>query len=136
MTTPIPAPAADVSPAGAGAAGVPTHPCTLVTVVAEPAVEHRLTADLLALGATGYTVVEARGRGARGHAREFPGDNVRVEVVVPTPVAARVLAHLAAHYFADYAVIAYATDVAVVRSDKYDAAHAAPAGPGGRDAVR
>lgn len=101
-------------------------PYTLVTIVAEPAVEPRLTGDLLALGATGYTVVEARGRGTHGHAREFPGENVRIEVIVPAPVAARVLSHLAAHYFRDYAVIAYATDVMVVRSEKYEAAHGIP----------
>jgi nitrogen regulatory protein PII len=102
----------------------------LVTVVAESAIERRVAADLLALGATGVTVTDARGEGTRRLGRsEFPGANVRVEAVVPPPVAARIVEHLAERYFADYALIAYVSDVTVVRSAKYDAA--GRAGPDG-----
>ncbi len=107
---------------------MPTHPMKLVTVIAEPAVEHRLTGELLALGATGFTVVEGRGEGSRHrHAAEFPGAVVRVEAVVPPAVADAVLARLAEHWFEDYSVIAYVSDVAVVRTRKYEAAARPPA---------
>ena len=101
---------------------MPAHPMKLVTVVAEPAIEHRLTDELLALGATGFTVVEGRGEGTRHlRAGELPGANVRIETVVPPAVADRILARLAERWFADYSMAAYVSDVMVVRSAKYDA---------------
>ena len=97
-----------------------THPMKLVTIIAEPVLEPRLAHDLKALGATGFSVVDGRGEGSRGlHATTIPGDNVRLETIVPAAVADRIVAHLTQHYFTDYAVVAYTTDVAVVRSEKY-----------------
>jgi len=97
-----------------------THPLKLVTVIAEPVLEGRLTSELRQLGATGWTVVEGRGEGSRGiHAAEIPGVNIRVETIVAADVAERIVQHLATHYFAEYEVIAYMSDVAVVRGDKY-----------------
>jgi nitrogen regulatory protein P-II 2 len=99
-----------------------THPMKLVTIVAEPVLETRLTEELTALGATGFSVVDGRGRGSAGrHAEEIPGTNVRIEALVGRTAADRIVAHLARTYFADYGVIAYVSDVHVVRSAKYDA---------------
>ena len=53
------------------------------------------------------------------HAAEIPGINVRIETIVPPEVGDRIVAHIAETYFADYEVIAYLSDVAVVRGDKY-----------------
>ena len=101
-----------------------THPFKLVTIIAEPVLEPRLAHDLTQLGATGFSVVEGHGKGSRGlHATTIPGDNVRLETIVPPAVADKIVAHLAQHYFTDYAVVAYTTDIAVVRGDKYLAAH-------------
>jgi nitrogen regulatory protein P-II 2 len=92
----------------------------LVTIVAEPVLEPRLVPELHALGATGHTVTESRGEGSRAmRASEIPGDGRRIEVVVTDAVADRILAHLAEHYFPRYAVIAYLTDVEVLRGEKY-----------------
>jgi nitrogen regulatory protein P-II 2 len=100
-----------------------THPLKLVTIIAEPVLESRLTQELRALGATGFTVVEGRGEGARGwHPTEIPGVNIRVETIVSIAVADRIVEHLAAHYFETYSVIAYVSEVAVVRGDKYRSA--------------
>ena len=97
-----------------------THPFKLVTIIAEPVLELRLTQELRQLGATGFTVVEGRGEGSRGlHAAEVPGTDVRIETIVPPEVAERIVAHLVAHYFGNYEVIAYLSDVSVVRGDKY-----------------
>ena len=102
---------------------MPLHPMKLITVIAESTIEHRITEDLLALGAAGFSVVEGRGEGTRHlHAGELPGANVRIETVTPAHVADRILGHLAERYFHDYSIIAYVTDVAVLRSDKYVAA--------------
>lgn len=97
-----------------------TYPMKLVTIIAEAVIEHRLTADLRDLGAAGFTVVDGRGEGTRRRrASELPGANVRVEAVVSSDAGDRILAHLARHYFADYSLVAYVADVAVVRSEKY-----------------
>jgi len=97
-----------------------THPFKLVTIIAEPVLEQRITQELRQLGATGFTVVEGRGEGSRGlHAAEVPGSDVRIETIVPPEVADRIVTHLARHYFGNYEVIAYLSDVAVVRGEKY-----------------
>lgn len=97
-----------------------TVPLTLVTIVAEPVLEERLTKELRTLGARGFTVTDARGEGSRGiRASELPGQGIRVEAIVSAPVADRILAHVAEHYFPRYAVIAFLSTVDVVRGDKY-----------------
>lgn len=99
---------------------MPTHPLKLVTIIAEPVLEPRLTQELRALGATGFTVVDGRGEGSRAlHAGEIPGLNVRIDSIVAPDVAERIMTHIATHYFSAYAVIAYVSDVSVVRGDKY-----------------
>lgn len=99
---------------------MPTTAMKLVTIVAEPVLEHRLIADLKRLGATGWTILEGRGEGSRGRrASEVPGANVRIETVVTAAVADRIVAHVASQYFPNYAVIAFVSDVAVVRGEKY-----------------
>ncbi len=97
-----------------------TYPLKLVTIIAEPVLETRLTSELRKLGATGWTIVDGRGEGSRGiHAAEIPGVNIRIETIVSPDVASRIVSHMATHYFTDYEVIAYVSDVAVVRSEKY-----------------
>jgi hypothetical protein len=92
----------------------------LVTIVAEPVLEPRLVRDLKALGASGWTLTESRGEGSRGmRASDVPGDGIRLEVVTSPPVADRIVAHIAQHYFPNYAVIAWVAAVEVVRGEKY-----------------
>jgi nitrogen regulatory protein P-II 2 len=100
-----------------------TYPFKLVTIIAEPVLEPRITQELRKLGASGFTVVEGRGEGSRAlHAAEIPGINVRIETIVPLEVAERIVQHVAKSYFNDYEVIAYLSDVQVVRGEKYSPA--------------
>jgi nitrogen regulatory protein PII len=97
-----------------------TVPLKLVTIVAEPVLEERIVEALHRLGARGHTVTTAHGAGSRGmRASDPPGESVRIEVVVGDAVAARILDHVATEYFPHYAVIAFVTDVQVVRGEKY-----------------
>jgi len=97
-----------------------TEPSKLVTIVAETVVVEQLLASLRRIGASGFTVTDARGEGSRGRrVGEVPGDNQRIETLVSEEVATPILDLLAAQYFANYAVVAWTTDVHVVRGDKY-----------------
>jgi hypothetical protein len=95
-------------------------PLKLLVVVAEEAVAPKIVEDIKRLGASGYTMVDAHGEGSRGKRMGRVGEtNARIESVVSAEVAERILARLAEQYFPRYAVIAWTSDVAVVRGDKY-----------------
>jgi nitrogen regulatory protein PII len=96
------------------------HELYVVTLIAEPVLEDHITRDLLAHGATGFTVIEARGKGTRGiRTGDIPGQNVRIETVVTKRVAERILERVQDKWFESYAVIAWAHATKVVRGDKY-----------------
>lgn len=93
---------------------------SLVTIVAEAVLEESLIATVTELGASGYTLSDARGQGSRGRRLgEIPGDNIRLEVLVRTPSAEALLDRLAERFFEHYAVVAWITDVRVRRGEKY-----------------
>jgi nitrogen regulatory protein P-II 2 len=97
-----------------------TVPLKLVTIIAEAVLEDRLLRELRELGARGYSVGAVEGQGSRGvRAVDFEGKNSRIEVIASEEVTDRILEHVAQTYFQHYAVIAYVSDVAVVRGDKY-----------------
>jgi nitrogen regulatory protein PII len=92
----------------------------LVTIIAEPVLEERITRELAQFGARGFSVTEGRGAGSRGiRASDFGGAHVRIETVVSKPSAKAIMEHVASHYFAHYAVIAWVGEVQVVRGEKY-----------------
>ena len=94
---------------------------TLLTIVTEAALENELTGALPRLGASGYTIVNARGRGSRGvrDAGWTSDSNIRVEVICDPTTAARIAAYLREHYYRDYAMVLYLSDVAVLRPEKF-----------------
>jgi len=97
-----------------------TVPLKLLTIVAEPILETRLTADLKEMGASGFTVTDSRGEGSRGiRTGDVPGSGIRIETVVSEEVSSRILDFIARHYFQSYAVIAFVSTVDVVRGEKY-----------------
>jgi nitrogen regulatory protein P-II 2 len=92
----------------------------LVTIVAERVLRNRLVDEIGALGARGFTIAEVTGEGSRGvRASEWEGSNVRIETIVPTDVADRIVERVSSLYFDYHAVIIYVQDVDVVRGDKY-----------------
>jgi len=97
------------------------HLRKLVTIVTEAAIEKLLVADLEKLGAHGYTITEARGKGSRG-ARSSAWDassNIRVEIVCDEPTSRIIVQHLQEHYYANFAMILFTADVTVVRPAKF-----------------
>ena len=97
-----------------------TVPVVCLTIVAEAVVEARLLRDLEAAGVRGWTLTSGRGRGAsQVDASDWEGANVRIETLLSSAVADRVLAVLAEHYFPRYAVVAWLTPAQVVRGDRF-----------------
>jgi nitrogen regulatory protein PII len=94
---------------------------TLVTIVTEAVLERQLGEDLKRLGVHGFTVVDARGegsRGIRGADWEY-SRNIRVETICERQVADSIMKHLSATYYANYAMIAYVSEVEVMRPEKF-----------------
>jgi nitrogen regulatory protein PII len=94
----------------------------LLTVVTEAALESQLTRDLERMGARGYTISNARGKGDRG-VREAGWEvdsNIRIDVVCDEATARRIAAHLQERYYDNYAMILLLSDVEVMRSEKFD----------------
>ena len=92
----------------------------LVTIVTERILEDRLIRKLEELGAKGYTLTQATGKGSRGvRASEWEGPDSRIETLVSTDVAEAIVAHVAESFFEHYAVILYVQDAEVVRGEKY-----------------
>lgn len=98
------------------------HTTTLkiVTIVTERILEDRLLRTLDELGAKGYTLTQATGKGSRGvRASEWEGPDTRIETLVSPEVAEAIVEHVAKHYFEHYAVIVYVQNAEVVRGEKY-----------------
>ena len=93
----------------------------LLTVITESALENVLTKDLERLGALGYTITDARGKGHRGVRDAVWGDssNIRIEIVCDAKTAEAIAAHLQAHYYENYGMILFVTDVSVLRPEKF-----------------
>lgn len=105
-----------------------THDLSLITIVAEPVLEDRITGEVMEMGATGFTVTEIRGRGSRGiRTGDIPGQGIRIETLVGTGVADAILTRAAEAWFPHYAVVVWETPVRVVRGDKYVAGEEAGA---------
>lgn len=97
-----------------------TTPLKLVTIVTERILEDRMLRSLSSLGAKGYTLTQATGKGSRGvRASEWEGPDTKIETLVGPDVADAIVSHVAAMYFEHYAVIVYVVDAQVVRGEKY-----------------
>ncbi len=96
---------------------------TLLTVICEAALEKKLVADLEQLGAPGWTLSDARGRGSHGLRRAAwdTEGNIRAEILCERALAERIAGHLQARYYANFAMICYLAEVEVLRPEKFQA---------------
>jgi len=98
-----------------------THPMKLVTVVCEAYAKDAVKKLLREAGAHGYTLFEVEGEGSRG---ERPGDirefaNIQVEVILQPDAAQTLLDRLHTELFPRYGMIAFESDVRVLRPAKF-----------------
>jgi nitrogen regulatory protein PII len=98
-----------------------TYPMKMVTIICEALVREPLTQLLDEVGAQGYTLFSVEGSGARGlrtgDIQEF--GNIQVEVVVTPKVAEILLERLQEEFFRQVAMIAYESEVRVLRPGKF-----------------
>ena len=95
-------------------------PLTLVSIVTEGLLKEKIIAILRKNGATGFTITRAEGEGSRGvRARDFEGPNLKFECIVSPEAAEVILDEVGDTYFENYAVIAWLTDVSVLRGNKF-----------------
>lgn len=97
------------------------HPMKLVTIVCESYARDAVTKLLREVGAHGYTLFAVEGDGSRG---ERPADipefaNIQIEVILPPDVSSKLLERLGAEFFSRFGMVAFESDVRVLRRDKF-----------------
>jgi nitrogen regulatory protein P-II 2 len=93
---------------------------SLVTIVAEIALKSRLTKDLTHFGASGYTVTAANGEGPRNRrAGDVDGGNIMIQCLSSRELSVKIMNHLEAEYFENYAVVAWVSAAEVIRKERY-----------------
>ena len=91
-----------------------------ITIIGDENVRYRILKEIKAMGATGYTDCVVHGEGARGvRPRHAEPANAKIEVIATPELAHRILEHIAANYFENYAMIAFLSDVEVMRGEKF-----------------
>ncbi len=97
------------------------HSMKLVTIVCEALARTFVTDLLREVGAHGYTLFPVEGVGAQGSRvadiEEFA--NIQIEVVLPPAAALELLTRLERDFFTRFAMIAFESDIQVVRSAKF-----------------
>jgi len=98
-----------------------THPMKLVTIVCEAHARDAVTKLLRDAGAHGWTLFAVEGDGSQG---KRPADipefaNVQIEVIVKPEVAEHLLERLGKEFFPRYGMIAFESDVRVIRAAKF-----------------
>ncbi len=97
------------------------HIRKLVTIVTEAAIESVITRNLERLGARGYTITDARGKGSGGvrNASWEASSNIRIEVICDSDTAQAIADYLTETYFDDYTMIIFMGDVQILRPNKF-----------------
>jgi hypothetical protein len=85
------------------------QPMQLLTILTEAVLEDTLIDEIMELGAKGYTISEARGRGTHGvrTGKWAAGGNIRIEVVGDAALCRRIVERLHSQYERDYGLLMF-----------------------------
>ena len=97
------------------------YPMKLVTIVCEAYAKDAVTKLLREVGAHGHTLFPVEGDGSQG---KRPADipefaNIQIQVIVRPEVAEQLLKRLGQDLFPRFAMIAFESDVRVLRREKF-----------------
>lgn len=97
------------------------HPMKILTIICESVLEERVVKLLRECGAQGHTAFQVRGSGHQGerHGDMVESGNVQIEAIVKPAVSESILHRLHHELFPPYAMIAYESDVRVLRPEKF-----------------
>ncbi|MCS6786924.1 MAG: transcriptional regulator [Thiobacillaceae bacterium] len=92
---------------------MPDQNMLLLTIVTESVLEDTLIDEIMALGARGYTITDARGRGTHGlrSGRWSVSSNIKIEVVGDAALVQRIVERLQAQYERDYGLLMFTCPV-------------------------
>ncbi|MCA9188027.1 MAG: SulP family inorganic anion transporter [Planctomycetales bacterium] len=94
-----------------------------ITVVTSSEIEKQLESAMVDMGATGFTCIPCRGVGRRGLAEgHVAEDQVRIEAVVPSEIAERILAYVRRNIAPEYPVTACIETVEVISREQFEPA--------------
>lgn len=98
-----------------------SFPKKLVTIITEAVIEKEIITVLEQLGVSGFTIVDARGKGHRGmrNAGWEHGANIRIEVICDDKLADAIAMRFKNDFYNDYAMVLFVGDVNVLRPDKF-----------------
>lgn len=92
---------------------MPAESMLLLTILSEAVLEDTLIDEIMALGAKGYTISEARGRGTHGlrTGKWSAGGNIRIEVIGDQTLCANIVKRLQTGYERDYGLLMFTCPV-------------------------
>ena len=97
-----------------------TRPFRLVTIISEPVVSREIISLAKELGASGFTSSDVRGEGSSDKSSgEVPDEKIKIEIVSDSVLADHLMSEVAAHYFKNYSIIVYSSEVRVLRPEKF-----------------
>lgn len=92
----------------------------LVTIISEPVLSSRLVATIRSLGAKGFTMSDVQGEGSGAKSSgEVPNQKLKIEVVAEDDLAQKIMQEISKKYFENYSLIVYASDIQVIRKEKF-----------------
>jgi nitrogen regulatory protein PII len=93
----------------------------LLTIITESTLEPILIKELKTMGLKGYSIMESHGEGSRGlrNGEWDQNRNITIQIVCKAELAYPMLDYVVNHYYEDYALIAFVTDVEVCRAEKF-----------------
>ena len=98
-----------------------THPMKRVTIICEALAREDVLKLVEATGAHGWTLWEVQGSGSQGRrAADIPEfANIHVEIILQPEAAESLLTRLSSELFPNFAMVAYETDIRVLRPGKF-----------------
>jgi len=95
-------------------------PFKLVTIFSDDALQDEIITELKKCGVKGYTIEDAKGEGLhRARLSELEGTIIRIETVCNNAKCDEVMKMLSEKFFNEFSVIAYVSDVQVLRNERF-----------------